>query len=662
MVDLDLSALDRLLALPAAARELAIADLGLPRAREASIRRALRARASEVAAAERELAAPLRLATGGDAATLCAVLRPLLGDRELPAGLTLPPGYVVDLGGVWLSSADDAPPRQVCARPLVLTGRLGSGESTAWILEFATSDGWSAVVAPAARCRSARDLVAIGDLPVASDNAAEVVRYLRLADAHLSGSRGRLATSLGWAGTSYVAGLRVVGPDGETRPTIRAADAQPAAWGPDPLIVAPPRGLDRLVGATSTAGTLDGWRAALADLPPRVAIGAVAALAAPLLGTPIGEGTPNGAIEWAAQSSTGKSASLRLAASVWGSPEDGRLLLRWDSTPAAIEEIAGFLRDLPLCLDETSVLAERDRPRAVQLVYSYVQGRGRDRRLSDRGVQAVAEWRGILLSTGEVPIGELCAETRGTTGQHVRLLTVHGPPWGAVDAATGRRVRALTDALRAHHGHAGAEWIAYLQRHREEWPKWARETRERVDRLSVALPGVAGRLAPILGLLEWTAAHAAEALGIPPVRVADVWPLAAVAEVDAAADAGLQGLLAVLDWLDAHPGQVSGRSSAQTPPAGGWVGIDLPGGDVALLPGALGQVWRDARVAPGVVRQWRDRGWIALDREGRHAQLSHPLIPRNARPIRILAAAIHAARGGPQTDDAPAAAHDWAAF
>jgi hypothetical protein len=164
-----------------------------------------------------------------------------------------------------------------------------------------------------------------------------------------------------------------------------------------------------------------------------------------------------------------------------------------------------------------------------------------------------------------------------------------------------------------------------------------------------------------LGLLEWTAAHAAEALGIPPVRVADVWPLAAVAEVDAAADAGLQGLLAVLDWLDAHPGQVSGRSSAQTPPAGGWVGIDLPGGDVALLPGALGQVWRDARVAPGVVRQWRDRGWIALDREGRHAQLSHPLIPRNARPIRILAAAIYAARGGPQTDDAPAA-HDWAAF
>ena len=99
-----------------------------------------------------------------------------------------------------------------------------------------------------------------------------------------------------------------------------------------------------------------------------------ASFAAPLVG--LLDGLPFFVHLWGG-SGAGKTVALMAAASVWGNPATGKLVRSFSSTGVGMEVLAGFLRNLPVCLDELGT-AKRD-DEFDKIIYLLGEGQGKTR-------------------------------------------------------------------------------------------------------------------------------------------------------------------------------------------------------------------------------------------------------------------------------------------
>ena len=125
-----------------------------------------------------------------------------------------------------------------------------------------------------------------------------------------------------------------------------------------------------------------------------------------------------------------------VAGSVWGGPRDHGGLngykQSWQATANAIEGLAQAHCDLPLCLDELSLVKGED---AARVGYQLASGIGRGRAFTSGLAAARLEWRVFLISTGEISLADKIADARTPQrhmpGQAVRFIDL------AADAGTG---------------------------------------------------------------------------------------------------------------------------------------------------------------------------------------------------------------------------------
>lgn len=146
----------------------------------------------------------------------------------------------------------------------------------------------------------------------------------------------------------------------------------------------------------------------------------------------------------------GKTATLKLALSVWGDPV--KLLTSYHATAVGLERSCAAMKHLPLGLDELQALAEK-RMTVESIVYSLGNGFGKLRGAKNGGLQKTLQWRNIILSTGEMPlIRESCMDGVGS-----RVLELYGRP--IADEVTAREMHQVSER---HYGHAGKRYIEYL--------------------------------------------------------------------------------------------------------------------------------------------------------------------------------------------------------
>ena len=98
-------------------------------------------------------------------------------------------------------------------------------------------------------------------------------------------------------------------------------------------------------------------------------------------------------------SDIGKTLCLRLAASVWGKPDE--YMQNLNATNVGLERTADFLHNMPLILDELQTIAEKREFR--DFIYKITQGQGKLRGSVD-GVQRTSDWRNAVITTGEQPL------------------------------------------------------------------------------------------------------------------------------------------------------------------------------------------------------------------------------------------------------------------
>jgi len=224
--------------------------------------------------------------------------------------------------------------------------------------------------------------------------------------------------------------------------------------------------------ALSTQGTIALWRenvAALAVNNSRLVFATSVALAAPLAEL---AGEDSGGFHLRGASSSGKSTILKVAASVWGKPEQYCRL--WRTTTNGLEGLAALHNDGLLILDELSQIDPRQ---AGDAAYLLANGQGKTRANRTGAARHAAQWRLLFLSAGEQSLTDLMAQAgkRANAGQEVRLADMAadaGQGMGAFEdlhqhATPPALALALKDAASRYYGTAGLEWLQYLAANRQ---------------------------------------------------------------------------------------------------------------------------------------------------------------------------------------------------
>lgn len=156
---------------------------------------------------------------------------------------------------------------------------------------------------------------------------------------------------------------------------------------------------------------------------------------------------------WGADSGTGKSVALMLAASVWGDPEIGKYPQTFNATQVGHEKTAAFLNNIPMCIDELQ-LSKDSHGHSKFDVYQLAQGVGRTRGNKGGGVDRTPVWALCVLTTGESPI---VSENAGA-GAVNRVIDIE---CRASDAVIQDGI-GVSRIIKQNYGYAGKKFVEAL--------------------------------------------------------------------------------------------------------------------------------------------------------------------------------------------------------
>lgn len=382
------------------------------------------------------------------------------GPAGAPPGNALPPSYERDSdGSIWFrpppSDAERKPPRPVKVSNTYLRISRIQEDIESGQISFAIEYDYLGRARTACITRSqmadARQLVAAlagGGAPVTSNNARPVLSYLTAYEHAFGPSIPRVKVTGRFGrqrddGPFYLPGA--------------SADVEfvPGGYGDAAVYRA----------LSSRRGSLQGWSEMMRQIAgedffvPQVAV--LASLVPPLQSN---LRVPNFIVDINGNSSTGKSTSLKLAASVYGRPGDpDSLIMQWMNTRLAVEHVAGLCSGLPIFLDDAQHCPNELKR---SLVYLIANGRGKGRVARGTGVREVPTWHTVALSTSEEPLHR-ASPHEGARG---RILSIGGstPPFPSGMSAF---VQALEREAAENHGHPGELYV----RHLNGWPasNWA---------------------------------------------------------------------------------------------------------------------------------------------------------------------------------------------
>jgi putative DNA primase/helicase len=272
------------------------------------------------------------------------------------------------------------------------------------------------------------------------------------------------------------------------------------------------------------SGTISDWKNSVGRLcsgNSRLILAVCASLTGPFLSL-LGE--ENGGIHFRGASSTGKTKTLKVAASVWGGED---MIKVWRTTDNAIESTAINHNDAVLLLDE---LGQVGPTIAGEIAYCLGNGQQKARSSRTGAVRSIKTWRLLFLSTGEVSLVDHISSAGGIAraGMEVRMLDI------PADAGAGMGIfenihefsspAEFADAIEAeslrNYGSAADALLEKLTESREskmqaiDFVK-AQQARFVADCIQMSSHGQLQRVAGRLGMIAGVGEHCIQ-LGILP--------------------------------------------------------------------------------------------------------------------------------------------------
>lgn len=499
--------------------------------------------------------------------------------------LTLDCGqYICTDDGVMLAAYGDT--TVVCPHPIMLSGRLVNLDSGEVRLEVSFRRGaeWRTVVVEKVILASAAKIIDLARLGIAvdSENAKALVKYFTDLEAM---NYGRLperhsVARVGWTTSGKF---------------VPYADSVEFDGAP---------GFRAVFDSFHPNGDRDAWFKAASKARNESTIARIV-LAASLASVLVGplHALPFFVHIWG-RSGNGKTMLLKLAASVWASPNSSEGYVRnFNSTIVGLETAAGFFNSAPLCVDELQVV--KNRRDYDDIIYMLSEGQGRSRGSKDGSFQQIKSWQNTIITTGEMPItsdfsgaGAISRIIEISCGKE-RLLSDY---------------RGLSDTLTHNWGFAGKEFVEGLtpqvldaaKKVQEEYRAAfeASATTEKLA-LSASLILTADALAELLIWHTGTSLSAVDlAKYLPTEKEVDTnqraleWLYGTIAENESKFD--FSG--------DSIPREVWGEYKTD--------GYDRPG--VAIIASVLSRIMPEAGFNATAFRQWAaTEGYLRRDAEGK---------------------------------------------
>ena len=531
--------------------------------------------------------------------------------RQVLGSLRAPRGFEVDFNGVYRLAAqpDGTISRtRIALAPIFIAGRtvdVMSGEAKR-LLVWRGASGWRSRVVNRRTIVDTSKIMTLSNLdaPVSTNNTLHMVSFLAEFDAENAHRFPvvQSASSMGWQ------------PDGGflLPDMYYATDQRPD----QEFALTPPSGLETLSGGWKTKGTWSDWVSAMTLVEdfPYMFIAAYASAAAPLLEI---LHVPGFVLDFSGETSGGKTTALRFAASVWGRPAESypTAMYSWDATKVWIERTSGFLRNLPLILDETK---RARHPRIVRdVIYDFCQGQGRGRG-SVEGTRHTESWRSVLISSGEGAATSFSQDA----GTRARVLSLKGKPLGD-DVVIGSAASEEAQAILANSfGHLGRRIVEYLVANRERHGDIRSVFQAAREKYSgIAKSAVSRRHAGHLAVLE-VSASIVHSLGVPTPKV-DPFTCLLESQEQAGFDADrpLSALQDFLTWCATNQKRFWGRGetdregNTKSPPQG-WVGAWDKKNDwdsISVTTTAFNSLMNElGHDADEIITRWKDRGWLRL--------------------------------------------------
>lgn len=508
----------------------------------------------------------------------------------LPAGWSDPVGWICAQDGIYQvkETKEGSVPVRVTQDPLWIGRRWKDVDGGGHTVDVQWPGG-SAIVGRevAMDSRGIIGLAAKG-APVSSASARSATAWLEVSERE-NRAAVPVAAAISRVGWTETGGVRML-QTSEGPHLLRAED-----------------GHAQTARALAPAGSAQRWLEAAAEInrSPVGAIMLAASVASVMLEA---TGAPPFVVDLNGMSSRGKTTALRWAASAWADPADGAAyILPWSATLAAIEGRAGFLRHLPVLIDDSKKVAPADRSKIAGVVYQWGSGQGRARGRVD-GVREVVTWRSILISTGEAPLTRLAGEH---AGMRLRVLPLDAQPF-----EEGAPAIDLIESL-TEWGHAGPMVAAWTVHHwsglRERWER----RREEVQAQLGGGPS-GGRLAQYIASVS-LAVEALVAVGVPMPAMAEMRALLLRAGQTALASADLAGEAwdRIGGWLVSQQGRIKAANGRTEAPPSGWIGRIASSGVVAVMPAELeAEMQRQGYDAAELIPQWAARGYLVASERG----------------------------------------------
>lgn len=458
--------------------------------------------------------------------------------------------------------------------------------------------------------------------PVNSLSVKGMIAYI---EGFLQQNRAEIPVFTGSEQLGWVKGGFLLG-----RSYITASGDEIESQNPGAIMFTPPDvGEEQMAGGLMRRGTLGGWLHTIDRIKGchRIMPGIYASLASPLLKF---IGAERFIFEWAGTTSTGKTISMRTAASVWGNPANSTesgLVRHWESTTVGFEKYAAAMNHIPIFLDESQSANSKT---VTQTIYMLSTGQERSRG-SMKGSRASRGWRNISFSTGEHRLSSFLLDGRTKAGGTVaRTLSVVGSPFGNSDA--GNFVLSIDEAIKSDYGQAGPEFIKFLIKTKDRQLQYAHRYDELRNQYSNSQNSVAGRLAGYMAVIHLAGELAQEAIGLPfdPALMARFWM--ELLDETPETDMAFQAMQEISSWARQERNRFS-QPINESP--GCKVVWSVP--DHCIGEWEHQNEWKEIRFYPAalrdeltnrgydatiILRNWDEKGWLNTDKKTRGQQKS----------------------------------------
>lgn len=427
-------------------------------------------------------------------------------------------------GLYWINRTKNEEVEEVLiSKPLRITAEARDEQNENWcrVLEFEDIDGTSHrfVLRKSELAGDGREILASllrYGLLISHTKIPKAMLLNYVADAQpLTERRARITDHTGWHGRQFIFPNRTVG-DGDEEYIFESATS--------------------LIQTYSNRGALASWRENVASLcqgNSRLTFAVSSAFASALLAMTNDE---NGGFHFYGSSSTGKTHTLYVAASVCGKPtikDKNSYIHSWRGTGNGLEGIAKLHSDSPLILDELGEVSPRD---AGETAYMLGNGVGKQRANQQGEARHRSNWRCLFLSTGEITLSQHMLEggKRARAGQEIRLIDIPADPGaghGVYENIHGyENGRVFSEALKARTlNDYGTAFPAFVQSVIDDYETLPEKIKELKDKFLAqnlpagatsqvhrvlsrfALVAAAGEYATEVGITGWTRGEAWQA-------------------------------------------------------------------------------------------------------------------------------------------------------